>query len=196
MRITTRLLPVALTESERLAIGESVEAKATEIEIVEADKRAAVAKHNSALKELRGELSRLRTNFRNHSEEREVECREEPGEGGTIRVIRLDTGEFVGDVREEGADGDERQLGLPIIRPGKACEGCGNADGTHHPSCFVGQVNGGIVDPSDGDDDGDAPDYSEAAEIAAEQVASGEKPETGTPAKKPRKSRKGAEASA
>ena len=189
MRNVTRLLLCTLTADEKVKIADSLTTKMAEISIVEADKRKAVADHNASLKKLRGERDRMFDSYRNGAEEREVECREEDVGDGTVRTIRLDTGEYV-------EPGPMRQQELPLARPGKACEGCGNADGTHHPSCFVGQVNGGIVDPSDGDDDGDAPDYSEAAEIAAEQVATGAAPEDGTPAKKSRKRKAGASAEA
>jgi hypothetical protein len=191
MRTVTRTLLCTLTAEEHNRVYAAHCAKLKEIELVQNEKRAAVSTHNATLKELRAEERRLFAAADVGAEEREVECREEDAGDGTIRVFRTDTGEWLEDPRQ----GAERQQELPLTRPGRACEGCGNADGTHHPSCFVGQVNGGIVDPSDGDDDGDAPDYSEAAEIAAEQVATGSAPELGEPAKKSRK-RKGAEASA
>lgn len=147
MRIVTRTLLCQLTDSEKVQIGNSLVSKMKEIEITKADKARDVAKHNARLKDLRAEEKRLFNAYDVGAEEREVECVEEPGEGGTVRVFRRDTGEYL----EDPNSGTEKQPELPFRRPGKACEGCGNADGTHHPTCFVAQANG--VDAGADDDE-------------------------------------------
>jgi len=193
MRTVTRLLPVLLTDSEKVAIGDSLVAKMTEIDIVEADKREQVARHNKSLKELRAERDRLRKSYETGAEEREVECREEPGPDGTIQVMRLDTGEIIGTVDEKGEGevkgepAEEKRQGSLFERPGKACEGCGNADGTHHPECFVAIANGATppAAAAEDDDDGDE-EFDEAMRVAEEQLETGERPEDGTPPKKRR----------
>lgn len=146
MRIVHRTLLCQLTDAEKVQIGNSLVSKMKEIEITKADKARDVAKRNARLKDLRAEEKRLFNSYDVGAEEREVECVEEPGEGGTIRVFRRDTGEYL----EDPNAGAAKQLEIPMARPGKACEGCGLADGTHHPDCFVGQANG-----VEGDDDDD-----------------------------------------
>lgn len=173
-KIIRRQLMCDLTPDEKVRIADAAFAKQTEIDVVKADKSAAVADANAALKELRAAHERLSKAYMAGAEEREVQCFERAKGDGTIELVRLDTGLVVDPAQRgtpkqtsifDAADKPKKGKGktsaadamiddmiaheaaaAPIERPGKACDGCSMADGNHHADCTVAHPDREVSD--------------------------------------------------
>lgn len=128
----TRELPVKLTDEEKSKLGTRLCVHLAEEELEQAAKRRAVQESNERLKEIRKNVLRVRGAIETGSEIRDVQCLERPGAvNGTFELVRLDTGEIVETETDVERAARDNQQELPLTRPGKACEHCGMADGTH-----------------------------------------------------------------
>lgn len=204
----TRMIPFPLSDESKARLGEQLACKLAEKGNTEAEKRTAVASANETLKALATVILELSESIRTSTQMREVKCLERPGiVNGMVEVWRTDTGELLETIPLDEADGEHEQPALPFVtRPGKACEGCGLADGNHRSECFVAIANGGKgtagadeADESDIDLDGaeSEPDYETARAIADGAQPQSDAPLTPTDAAskplvpvKPRRSRK------
>lgn len=102
----TMLLPIDLTEAERLLVLSDLSTKLTALEALTEEKKAIPER----IKSLMGAINHLNHSIATNTVEREVEVHEEPNAfGGTVKIFRVDTGAFV---RERAMDPGERQLRL------------------------------------------------------------------------------------
>jgi hypothetical protein len=179
-----REIPFPLADEQKARIGEHLAGKLSEKAIIEAGKRSAIAAANEQLKEINADITRLSDSIRTSTEMREVECIERPGlVNGAIEVVRCDTGEVLETINADEAEYDHAQPGLPFAklqRPGKACDVCSHADGSHHPDCA--SLKADIAeDDFDADDFADdsvdpGPDYETARAIADGAPAPNDQP--------------------
>lgn len=107
------LLPVLLTEAEKVLVLGDLSQKLTALEQAKAAKKAASADHNETIKNLEGSIHGLNQSIISGTVDREVEVERRPipfaGKVGIYRMDRDPAGELV---REEHMDDDERQLRL------------------------------------------------------------------------------------
>ncbi len=102
----TMLLPIELTEAERLLVLTDLSAKLTDLEALEAEKSAIPER----IKGLKAAINHLNHSIKTNTVERDVEIREEPNTfAGTVKIFRVDTGAWV---KDRDMDPDERQLRL------------------------------------------------------------------------------------
>lgn len=106
----TMLLPIELTETEKVNVLNDLSLKLTALEAAKAAKKAATAEHNEEIKNLEGSIHGLNESIKAGTVDRDVEVeREANGFAGKVKIWRLDRTpkEFV---KEVDMDPDEAQL--------------------------------------------------------------------------------------
>lgn len=104
------LLPVELTEGEKVRVLGDLSQNLTALEEARAAKKSATAQHNDTIKNLEGSIHRLNESIKSSTVDREVEIEREPNPfSGKVKIYRLDRDpkEFV---KEVEMDPDEAQL--------------------------------------------------------------------------------------
>jgi hypothetical protein len=100
-------LPCKLTDIELKSRGLELGHKLSELNDLEAKKKAAASTFSSAIKEVNAKIHELGETQRTGTEYRQVEVREERAfESNLIKIVRRDTGE---QVRTRAMTGEERQ---------------------------------------------------------------------------------------
>lgn len=123
MEKVTRFLPVKLTEAETLEMAKTMGEKMLEVDNLESEKKAFMAKNKLQSEGLEAELSQLGKCVREGSEEREVEClwNFNTPVRGMKQLVRLDNYEVIDE--KDMTDNDKRRVAdlnqtrLPIDEP-------------------------------------------------------------------------------
>ena len=106
----TMLLPVLLTDAEKVHVLGEMSTKLTALEVEKAAKKAATADYNERIKNLEGSIHGLNESIKSNTVDREVEISREPNPfSGKAKIFRLDRTppEFV---KEVEMDDDEAQM--------------------------------------------------------------------------------------
>lgn len=153
------MLPCRLTDAEKLAKAEELEAALAAVDLLEAEKKAKTAEINARIKLAKSKVSQVREEQRTSQEMRSVECIQTfLFRLGVARKIRTDTGECIEDRALRAC---ELQPTLPLADTRQTTLDEALAEmGAVHASESRGDLNNGddLPDALCADDDGEEPD--------------------------------------